>query len=168
MPDIIQISHEPISHDRLMTEADIQNTPEYHGVIDYVYEEPLSKKDLGDAVKLLLTGQNDACKALLDMQRDDEGVVTQFKFLEGFRDAFFAESYVGFQEALDRLTEANTKAAFCGGALSSRLYDLNQRHDDEYSTYVYYCDELWTLSAFVRSISLNTPYYIGSALVYAY
>lgn len=166
MPDIIQMSEEPIDKDQWMTETDIENTAEYGGVISYVYDEPLSPQGFEEALREIFGGREDVCASLFEMGCDDMGRSQTIRFHKEYMDRYFDLTYLHFREKLALLLAECTKVAFVDGSLGRLLYALETTHAYRYGTYIYWDDELFTLDAFIRFIQPDKPYYIGSGLVY--
>lgn len=155
---IIQMETKPVKH--VICSDDFSDHWFIGSIADYV-DEDYDSEDTLDTLRELFSTAGD-CVEFFDGE-DGRGVI----FKDGFREAFFAQGYTAFQNALSSLKEKTTLEMFIGGGIWQELYDLNAAYDNECGYYISN-DELGlkTLSRFIRLMKTDTRYYFGGTLDY--
>lgn len=155
---IIQMETKPVNHK--ISPDDFNDHWFTTSVADYV-DEDYDSKDTLDTLREIFSTVGGG----VDFFEDEDGRGIIFK--DGFREAFFAQSYTAFQDALSSLKEKTTPEKFVHGEIWQELYDLNAAYDNEAGYYISN-DELGlkTLSRFIRLMKTGIRYYFGGTLDY--
>lgn len=155
---IIQMETKPVKHK--ISPDDFIDHWFTTSIADYV-DEDYDSDDTLDTLREIFSTVGDS----VDFFEDEDGRGVIFK--DGFREAFFVQSYTVFQDALSALKEKTTSETFIRREIWQELYDLNAAYDNEAGYYISN-DELGlkTLSRFIRLMKTNTRYYFGGTLDY--
>lgn len=143
-----------------MTMDDILCTGFIGNIANYVDDDIDSAADIRDLAESL------EGSGLAQFQKDEDGAILSITFQEGFREWYFRDRYVDFMAKLAQVQALASPQSFATRLLDTPLYLLGQAHTNDYSRYVYSCDEISTFDAFVRHIQYGVPNYFGTTIYY--
>ena len=155
---IYELSEQPISKKRWTT---VDSLPEWF--FQTVADSAADTDDITRAVQIRCLEQHfgDLCI------RDGD----QLRFVCDFKARYFRKSYPYFMAAVQALTKASYDM-FSGivpaPAFHAALNSVMESYADRFGFYVYDSDraELLPLDAWLRTVDLSKPYYLGSVIDY--
>ena len=165
---IFQIGTRPVPKDEYLRVYEVVDNHYFIGpVADYVYDDVTRDDDITDLFNLLQHAKGIRCEA------DDNGD-PYFESDENFKAEFMQPALIRFRGLLGQLVAHGVTENFTTHNLSYTMWELKDAYEDQFGFYVkdnddeFCCDELVTLTSFLRSAQPNTRYYIGGTLGYHY
>lgn len=147
---IFQISTEPISKDKWITEMDFYEDNSFLGAIaDYVDDDTNREED----IQWLLSGFEN-----MPVEYDEEE--SSIIFLEGFKETYFKERFKQFKKAVNNMTLEDFLDSY-------EVHKIESLLKDRFGFYVH--EDNWTmpLDEFVRRLLIEgQKYYFGSTIDY--
>lgn len=148
---IVQLTTKPVEKEDYIAEFDLIEEP-FVGTVAYYVDENVDRDEY-----LKIFKESFESIPLCEVN-SEENTIT---FKEGFKEAHFTERLRRLKDAVENLTLDEFMVD------GSAIYDIHQLIENKYEMYVYddYC-QLMSFDTFVRSMVVDTPYYIGGFLSY--